>query len=855
MNRKNGTKCSLSHCLKSQRTHPNIKIFKFPPAETEMGNIWRELCGFDSDKTNIFLCQDHFQAEDIGKKYLKRHSIPSLYLSMIVEESDVLTLNEIGKLESPYRIRRQSSSPMGVCSSCLKNIQNCEKYRSKCNSYGKKYNSLILKLRKAKQEINKLQRQVRKLKIISPKIKRNQVSNMIDNLEINKNSKTFAKMLVKSKNVRIQWDQEEKTVAQNIFYRSQSGYNFLREGLLLNLPHKASLYRWSPVKNLQPGIENTALQFLKNKVNEMNINCREAVLVFDEIAIRRELHYNEVLDLIDGVEDLGFQRNGAIGKQVCVFMVRGLIENWKSILNYFVTETNIKGASLNLLIHENLELCCKLGLNIRAIVCDQGSNNRNCFSQLGVTVENPYFIFREINVYCLFDFPHLIKSLRNVFIKSDIITPHGIVSFDVIRELWELEKFSVTKMCPKLTEKHIYPNDFDKMRVKYATQTFSKSVSAGVKTLTEMKKFKKNSFEIAQATSSFIKKIDTIFDCMNSGSLYDKNIYRQALKNDNNVFNYIKEFLTYFKKIRLKNKTKVYCLKGIQQTLNGTLQLSANLFSSNPDVNFLLTKRLNQDLVENLFSQVRAKGGNNRKPSLYEINFLLAKIISSNLFQFSKTSNCEEDNEPMLEINIQEEHTYEKVTNLVYADSDIDIQNMLREIDSNHYQIFEEEVISNLNIATELPSMRYFIGYVLFKVLSKINCVECSDLMRKKDEVLTCPSELLIFAKNYSENSDFGNLFAPSDLIFKICKLHILIFDHFFKTKKEIRFIKNIIIEHCILATEKENETWFKKEGSCYNHKIKILDFLILILIRKHCSWAIPKAARTKHPRLEVLIS
>jgi hypothetical protein len=36
------------------------------------------------------------------------------------------------------------------------------------------------------------------------------------------------------------------------------------------------------------------------------------------------------------------------------------------------------------------------------------------------------------------------------------------------------------RAAPKLTEKHIHPNNFAKMRVKYATQVFSPTVAAAI---------------------------------------------------------------------------------------------------------------------------------------------------------------------------------------------------------------------------------------------------------------------------------------------------------------------------------------------------------------------------------------
>lgn len=56
----------------------------------------------------------------------------------------------------------------------------------------------------------------------------------------------------------------------------------------------------------------------------------------------------------------------------------------------------------------------------------------------------------------MYDFSHLIKSLRNGWLKCDLKTPDGTVSFHVIKELYDIEENSKTKMCPKLTKQHIF---------------------------------------------------------------------------------------------------------------------------------------------------------------------------------------------------------------------------------------------------------------------------------------------------------------------------------------------------------------------------------------------------------------
>ena len=115
-----------------------------------------------------------------------------------------------------------------------------------------------------------------------------------------------------------------------------------------------------------------------------------------------------------------------------------------------------------------LKLHFLLGLNVRAVICDQRPNKRKCYKNFHVTTKSP-FLFHEIKdtkkkIYALYDPVHLTKSIRNILMKYDLKTPDGNVSFNIIKSLYLNDSKTITRMCPKLSCKHIFPNNFEKMR-------------------------------------------------------------------------------------------------------------------------------------------------------------------------------------------------------------------------------------------------------------------------------------------------------------------------------------------------------------------------------------------------------
>ncbi|KAF2896422.1 hypothetical protein ILUMI_09753, partial [Ignelater luminosus] len=232
-------------------------------------------------------------------------------------------------------------------------------------------------------------------------------------------------------------------------------------------------------------------------------------------------------------------RTSGIGTQVMVFMVRGLILKWKLMVAYCVSAGSMKSSSLKILLIDVVKSLLEIGLQIRSVICDQGSNNRAVFRELGVTTEFPFFYVNDKKIFALFDTPHLIKSVRNTLLKGNIHINNKEVSFDDIRKFYDLDKTNKIRANVKLTDRHINPNAFEKMKVKLATQIFSHKLATSLETGEIKSKTMEN-------TAQFLKKMNTLFDILNSRLLKDENPYRRPLSVRNpKVENVLKESLQW----------------------------------------------------------------------------------------------------------------------------------------------------------------------------------------------------------------------------------------------------------------------------------------------------------------------
>ena len=85
----------------------------------------------------------------------------------------------------------------------------------------------------------------------------------------------------------------------------------------------------------------------------------------------------------------------------------------------------------------------------------------------------------------------------------------------------------------------------------------------------------------------------------------------------------------------------IHCLEGWLINLASLRALWQDLQSY--EVNYLLTRRLNQDCLENLFGKLRIRVGNCDHRNAYNFMITLKSVVNNNLLQAPFSGNCEID--------------------------------------------------------------------------------------------------------------------------------------------------------------------------------------------------------------------
>ena len=140
--------------------------------------------------------------------------------------------------------------------------------------------------------------------------------------------------------------------------------------------------------------------------------------------------------------------------------------------------------------------------------------------------------------------------------------------------------------------------------------------------------------EEALVTAEYAEFFDKLFNAFNSSSIKHTAPMRHAVTG---VSGHMRVFDTALQKlsfIRSKYNNILPCVDGWIQNIN-----ALRLLWFECQLQFLFTARLNQDCIENLFSQVRGKGAHRDNPNPQQFRAAFRDLLVDALVAQSKGSN------------------------------------------------------------------------------------------------------------------------------------------------------------------------------------------------------------------------
>ena len=536
-----GTYCAAVGCHNSRR-NCNLSMFRFPKNE-DLCKKWvqntrrEDIRHLSTHKLYTFeLCSNHFEDSQFKNKEKKnrliRNALPTLF---DVPNPPPLVTN---------KRKSRSSTSTETITSAPKIKQTVQRLPDTPQKQKLKRKVQTLRTKLWRKSVTK--------KLAKKAVRNKLVTELRDYLPSNTVNFVERQILLhESKKSHRRYTVVDKMMALSIFYQSRKAYGILSKHFAL--PSKSTLHRSMQKTNILPGFVDAIFEALKLKICTLDNKDKNVALVFDEMSLETDLRYNHGLDKVEGFKDLGeLGSSHYVADHALVFMVRGLYTKWKQPLAYFLTAGTIKAGYLQSLTRKCIDKLDQIGLNVRVIICDQGSNNRSFFQTLeNVTIEKPYIVHNHKKVLVMYDPPHLIKNVRNNFMKSDYKYDDVDIKWKYICDFYDVDSSMSIRMAPKLTHKHIVLAPFMTMRVKLATQVLSHSVAAGINTLCNLGFLSTD----ASATAEFIETFDQLFDTFNSGTLTSNHKYRKAISSQSGHIPFLMSCLRFLSKIKTGQNT------------------------------------------------------------------------------------------------------------------------------------------------------------------------------------------------------------------------------------------------------------------------------------------------------------
>lgn len=274
--------------------------------------------------------------------------------------------------------------------------------------------------------------------------------------------------LRKSKQVQ-KWSQLE--IVEGLILRSFSrrAFQFVRKKKLLPLPGVSTLRSWIKNFSCLPGVQSNLLQILHSKITGSSTeNFGDAILSFDEMAIKSKYEYHQAQDKVYGP-----------AKKVQLVVLRGLFSKWKLPI-FFSFDTTMD----RYLLCEIIRAAENYSARIRGIACDLG--NHKLISELQVSETKSWFDHpcdSKRKVFFFPDAPHLLKLLRNHLLDAGLQWSDGIQISRKDLEPLLCKDSKELKLHPKLTPEHLHCQQNARQRVRLAAQLLSHTTATALRML------------------------------------------------------------------------------------------------------------------------------------------------------------------------------------------------------------------------------------------------------------------------------------------------------------------------------------------------------------------------------------
>lgn len=306
-----------------------------------------------------------------------------------------------------------------------------------------------------------------------------------------------------------------------------------------------------------------------------------------------------------------------------------------------------------------------MGYTVVAVTTDLSPSNSKTWKDMNVGIDKEqkcYFTHpnnNNLKVFVFADGPHLLKLIRNHYLNNGFLINDKHISKTCIERILSINCRDL-KVMFKITEVDLNVVGQGRQKVSTATKLFSQTTARVIRWCGEQGYLYNE--EAWEETAETFQLVNNWFDAFNSKSIHErdpkKKPYGLNLDYQNDLLNTMTNFmyemrvgghknlLPFQKGVILNNTSLQQLLPYLQQ------KYRTNDFK----LTYILTNRLTQDCLENLFSFLRAMGAANNQPSALNLRYRLRwYLLGKHAFDvLSNAVNTEVDGDESNLINFND---------------------------------------------------------------------------------------------------------------------------------------------------------------------------------------------------------
>lgn len=570
-----------------------------------------------------------------------------------------------------------------------------------------------------------------------------------------------------------------RSFALTLQFYSTKAYNYVRKTFGLGLPHITTIRKWYSAVDGEPGFTEEVFASLERKSNEAKDKGEQILcsLLVDEMAIRKEMEWNghKYVGFVDIGSDVNDEKSMPSASHALVFMVVCTNGSWKVPVGYFLID-KLNGSERANLVKQCIRKLHDVGITVISLTCDGPACNISMLQQLGATMKLPRLDATfshpsrpDDSIYIFLDVCHMLKLMRNTLGSiGEMVDEEGnTISWRYIEELQRLQQKEGLHLGNKLRSAHI-AWEKQKMKVNLAAQTLSTSVADAISFCREYLQLPQ--FAGSEATCSFIKLIDELFDILNSRNPLGK-FSKAPMKpsNEHKWMPFLDEAYEYIsslsdisgKPMHLTKKKTAFI--GFLVAITSVKSLYEKYVKGNESpLKYLLTYKLSQDHLELFFGAVRSSCGNNNNPTVRVFKASYKRLLMRHEIEATGGNCTALDVTTILQTahpsNEMRQAVPDETEDIAVARRYDILERSPRQIDHDYADVTNISSLSPFKAA----AVGYIAGYVVRMVQKKINCSQCKSAL-VTDNAVGCDDSS--WCRALVQHKNRGGLIKPSDSV------------------------------------------------------------------------------------------